>query len=44
MLYFLAASQAVECLLDSKWSKGKANPDSEIIFTDRKSIVNFLNR
>ncbi|XP_060584523.1 translocation protein SEC62-like isoform X2 [Ruditapes philippinarum] len=38
------ASDAVNCLLDSKWSKGKANPDSEITFTDRKSCVQFLNR
>ncbi|WAR13858.1 SEC62-like protein [Mya arenaria] len=26
------------------WAKGKANPDSEIVFTDRKSISQFLNR
>ncbi|XP_052759613.1 translocation protein SEC62-like isoform X2 [Mya arenaria] len=38
------ASQAIECLMDSKWAKGKANPDSEIVFTDRKSISQFLNR
>ncbi|KAL4221179.1 Multifunctional tryptophan biosynthesis protein [Mactra antiquata] len=38
------ASDAVNCLLDSKWAKGKANPDSEIVFTDRKSCVQYLNR
>lgn len=38
------ASDAINCLLDSKWAKGKANPDSEIVFTDRKSCVQFLNR
>ncbi|KAH3822140.1 hypothetical protein DPMN_123910 [Dreissena polymorpha] len=38
------ASQAIDCLLDSKWAKGKANPDSDIIFTDRKSVAQFLNR
>lgn len=37
------ASDAVNCLLDSKWAKGKANSDSGIYLSDRKSCVRFMN-
>lgn len=37
------ASEAVNCLMDSKWAKGKAKPDSEILLSDRKSCVRFMH-
>ncbi|RVE62053.1 hypothetical protein OJAV_G00177030 [Oryzias javanicus] len=39
--YFIA-SKAVDCLLDSKWSKAKKG--EEALFTTRESVVDYCNR
>lgn len=41
-VFVLAASKAVDCLLDSKWAKSKKG--EEALFTTRDSVVDYCNR